>query len=192
MPNWCSNILTLKHEDPNMLKKFKKAFLEEKVCQTFLPEPNWREIILNEKIKELKKSLNKIGREASSKLIEDLNIEAVKVTDSDLTQDLRWYEWRVANWGTKWDFGNVRGQMPIKKNEAECIFDTAWSPPLGLYKKLHKLGFDIKGLYSEPGAAFAGIWENGEDNCYEGSSAADFPDELVEAFKLKEEYEKAE
>lgn len=47
-----------------------------------------------------------------------------------------WYEWSVANWGTKW---NAYGQND-KRNTADTIhFETAWSAPLALIAELSKL-----------------------------------------------------
>ena len=44
-----------------------------------------------------------------------------------------WYEWRIANWGTKW---NAYGQND-KRNIGDTIhFETAWSSPLGLIAEL--------------------------------------------------------
>lgn len=41
-----------------------------------------------------------------------------------------WYDWRVANWGTKWDAWDSRVDW-------ECIqFTTAWSPPDYWYEAL--------------------------------------------------------
>lgn len=75
-----------------------------------------------------------------------------------------WYNWRVENWGTKWDI-----DLDIKEESADgkslvVYFDSAWSPPLEAYQKLEKMGFAIDALYSEPGMCFAGRYRDGADD----------------------------
>ena len=42
MPNWCSNSLTLKHDDPAMIDKAVAGFTEGKLLETFVPyEGEW-------------------------------------------------------------------------------------------------------------------------------------------------------
>lgn len=47
-----------------------------------------------------------------------------------------WYEWRIANWGTKW---NAYGQNDERNTEDTIHFETAWSSPLDLIAELSKL-----------------------------------------------------
>ena len=98
-----------------------------------------------------------------------------------------WYSWQINNWGTKWDIGADIGTEKEERyglkatrvdNEVCCSFDSAWSPPLGLYEKLVELGYDVKATYWEPGMAFCGIWDNGDDNYIEYSSS-DNPEETI-------------
>ncbi len=74
-----------------------------------------------------------------------------------------WYDWSIANWGTKWqpticvDFGDTW---------ASSDFLTAWSPPEGIYNAL-VLQFpdlEITWHYSEPGAGFSGDFDTGQTN----------------------------
>jgi hypothetical protein len=64
-----------------------------------------------------------------------------------------WYDWRVTNWGTKWDVVDVEitqsltlhddeeDQEPSSMN-ASFSFNcwTAWSPPIPVWDKLHEMG----------------------------------------------------
>jgi hypothetical protein len=79
-----------------------------------------------------------------------------------------WYDWNVANWGTKWDvtLENVERQ---DANTVTAAFESAWSPPTGAYERLMELGFEIEAFYYEPGMCFVGKWDNGEDDYYEYS-----------------------
>lgn len=87
-----------------------------------------------------------------------------------------WFDWCVDNWGTKWDIGADIGtdhaeryglKATVVDNEANCSFDSAWSPPIGLYEKLVELGYKVHASYFEGGMAFGGIYQNGHDNYME-------------------------
>jgi len=53
-----------------------------------------------------------------------------------------WYDWSIANWGTKWNaYSFVPGEIVEDDNEAgvftyEFRFDTAWSPPTPVFEVL--------------------------------------------------------
>lgn len=97
------------------------------------------------------------------------------------------YEWCVSNWGTKWDI-----QTNFSEVEDQCLtlnFDTAWSPPLPVYAALQDQGFEVQAFYYEPGMAFAGMWTNGQDLCYDIPFTADqvektLPKELDDMFTI--------
>ena len=81
---------------------------------------------------------------------------------AELLETDTWFDWRVHNWGTKWDAAEATvGQ--IQGDALLLVFDTAWSPPLGVYARLHELGFDVFATYAEQGIGFAGAWINGRD-----------------------------
>lgn len=40
-----------------------------------------------------------------------------------------WYDWRINNWGTKWDTDDVDVQK-LDDNNYRLYFTTAWSPPI--------------------------------------------------------------
>ena len=46
-----------------------------------------------------------------------------------------WYNWRVDNWGTKWNVDDEVSVIDYRDNEYEILFDTAWSAPFGIIKK---------------------------------------------------------
>ena len=87
-----------------------------------------------------------------------------------------WYDWCISNWGTKWDIGADVGtekeeryglRATVVGNQANCSFDSAWSPPVGLYEELVELGYNVKASYWEPGMAYCGLYDNGVDNYIE-------------------------
>jgi hypothetical protein len=90
-----------------------------------------------------------------------------------------WYDWRVDNWSTKWDINEIYGEAVrthIGDDESEISFgfDSAWAPPIGAYEYWisENSNCSIRATYYEPGCDFMGIWDNGEDTCYEVSTIA--------------------
>jgi hypothetical protein len=105
-----------------------------------------------------------------------------------------WFDWCVTNWGTKWDVGADVGtereerhglRATVVGNQANCSFDSAWSPPIGLYEKLVELGYNVKASYWEPGMAFCGIYDNGFDNYVEYTSKDMIPVALWNEFDME-------
>ena len=106
-----------------------------------------------------------------------------------------WYDWCVSHWGTKWDVGADIGtekeeryglRATVVGNQANCSFDSAWAPPIGLYEELEDLGYNVKASYWEPGMAFCGIWDNGFDNYIEYQSKDTIPVALWNDFGMEE------
>jgi len=80
---------------------------------------------------------------------------------ADGTQDTRWYDWRLQNWDTKWDAGDVNIEEQTWEDELESFqatFNTAWSPPEAVCCRLRDLfpNVSISWFYDEPGCQFAG------------------------------------
>ena len=81
-----------------------------------------------------------------------------------------WYNWRVNNWGTKWDVSDEGLEFIDNGDGTASIsgwFDSAWAPPIGAYEQL-AADFDscvIDCSYYEPGMDFGGFWssENGDE-----------------------------
>jgi hypothetical protein len=106
-----------------------------------------------------------------------------------------WYGWQINNWGTKWDIGADMGtdreeyhglKATRVDSQVSCSFDSAWSPPIGLYDKLVELGYTVRASYWEPGMAFCGIWNDGADNCIEYTDKDMIPVALWNDFGMEE------
>lgn len=106
-----------------------------------------------------------------------------------------WYGWCIQNWGTKWDIGADEGtdheeryalRATVVDNEANCSFDSAWSPPIGLYNKLVELGYKVHASYFEPGMAFCGIYTDGYDNCIDYQDKDMIPVGIWNEYNLSE------
>lgn len=158
MPNWCNNSVTLKHKDPAMIERAHKALADGKFLQEFFPCPQ-------DLIDTVAGFPGEDKREAHEAQVKS-NIENHGYAN--------WYDWNVANWGTKWDIGGDDGLIQkLDANTLEASFDSAWAPPTQAYEKLIELGFYIKAYYDEPGMAFCGVWtgdeEDFQDDYYEYS-----------------------
>ena len=125
----------------------------------------------------------------NGRLLDELVPMPTSTRDSD-----GWYDWAVNNWGTKWDVGGDHYDPEIS-NDGHTVtfnFDSAWSPPLAAYEAMLDLGFDVEGMYYESGMAYAGIWSNGSDDCYDLSEMNSqevedtLPEVLNECFAISE------
>lgn len=75
-----------------------------------------------------------------------------------------WYEWNIANWGTKWDSPVSLDNVYVKEGLMDFYEDTAWSPPVAFYRYMSNNGFEVEAGYYEPGSGFYGNFMNGCDS----------------------------
>ena len=87
--------------------------------------------------------------------------DMIKPTPLDLLEGQGWYDWRIKNWGTKWDATIISATR--KKNVATLYFETAWAPPIEIYKVLEEEGFKVEATYVEQGMQYAGHYKKGVD-----------------------------
>ena len=142
MPNHCHNRVTFYSEDTTVIQRLYNIFKSDNIFTQFIPEPDW------------KTTPNEKG---------ELPIQPEK--DSmmppqfpDGTTDDRWYSWRLANWGTKWDAYEVEIDDSEMHYGFEVSFDTAWSPPEEICYAI-KEQFDdlsVSWFFDEPGMEVAG------------------------------------
>ena len=85
-----------------------------------------------------------------------------------------WYDWRVSNWGTKWDIDPKEGLEFTDNGDGTAQisgwFESAWAPPIEAYNTFIEDmdGCSLVADYHEPGMDFAGIYDNGDDQYMEG------------------------
>ena len=159
MPNWCNNSVTLRHKDPAMIERAHKALAAGEFLQEFIPCPQ-----------ELRDTV--AGFLGEDKRAEH---EAQQARNAEKYGHANWYDWQIANWGTKWDVGGDDGLIQkLDPNTLQASFDSAWSPPINAYEALMEMGFEIKAYYDEPGMAYCGLWEDGVDDYreYSGETSA--------------------
>jgi hypothetical protein len=176
MPNWCNNSVEIYHTDPAMIERVRKGFNDGGLFSELIPCPQ-----------ELTDTVS--GSMGEDKRAEH---EAQQAANVEKYGYPNWYDFCVNEWGTKWDVGadgNPAQDIPCG---LMLSFDSAWSPPIGAYEKLTEQGFRIRAMYYEPGMAFAGVWEEGNDDYYDYGSmnskeiAETLPVELDEAFGISE------
>ena len=93
-----------------------------------------------------------------------------------------WYDWRVTNWGTKWDIADEGLEYVDNKDGTGHItgwFDSVWGPPVDAYNTFldDMDNCSISATYEEGGMDFAGIYEDGDDQYMEG--LADWCEKVV-------------
>lgn len=183
MPNWCNNVMTISHPDPAMIQKAADAWNESKFLATLVPEPDYSVTPVAKTFPELSAQFAKTEEEK----------EAALKNEPAISED-SWWDWRVQNWGTKWDIGyskELDNLAEIQDGEFKVFFDSAWSPPCGAYQSLEDKGFKIKAHYYEPGCGFVGYWECGVDECYSVPAdpediEAEIPDFMINEWDLVE------
>lgn len=105
-------------------------------------------------------------------------------TTSPSEDGVDWYNWRVNNWGTKWEVSSEGLELSEDGTEITGWFDSAWAPPLGAFDHYIRANEDVDLVcyYEEGGMDFAGRWDNGDDQYLEGIT------ELVENYVKTGEY----
>ena len=177
MPNWCNNSVEIYHNDPKMLERVREAFNKGALLAEFIPIPQSLRIVA--------------GCAGSADSPEQIALVEAEENNIKVHGYKNWYDYCVNEWGTKWDVG---GDNPVQDIPGGLMlgFDSAWAPPCAAYEKLQEMGFRITAMYYEPGMAYAGVWDNGNDDYYEyggmdSKEIADtLPAELDEAFCISE------
>jgi hypothetical protein len=159
-----------------MIERVRTAFNGEGLLQEFIPVP--------EDLRNIVAGSVPVAEEAAHLAKEQANRDKYGYTN--------WYDYCVNEWGTKWDIGANGNPAQDIPGGLMLGFESAWAPPVGAYEKLTEQGFRITAMYYEPGMAFAGIWEEGNDDYYEYNGmdskqiAEELPAELDEAFGISE------
>jgi hypothetical protein len=140
MPNWCDNDLYIYGSEED-LKKIKEQVTNEAGEFDFgkiIPEPDTPDYFTD--------NLSWEDREK---------------------HPLNWYEWRIENWGTKWNASESVITEVVKNETLQAWFQTAWAPALPITIALSKQypNVTIEHKFIEEGMDFCGVLEikNGEE-----------------------------
>jgi|TARA_R110000851_G_scaffold26927_2_gene75995 hypothetical protein len=145
MPNWCSNEVQIDGNEKDIAKFKEECFTDHKGVAVLdfskvLPEPDY------DKPKKDGTHNNGVQTEPSSVMPD-------------------WWTWRNDNWGTKWNLvpnhdGDLTAYMTVEDGEdyISLEFDTAWSPPNGIYEAIVEKypDLDINWFYREDGVQISG------------------------------------
>lgn len=161
MPNWCNNYLSIKTSDKKLYNKIKKHmeqgakkdkegnFTEVGLLGLLYPEPDYERV-------EVKEAFGKgIAKKSEA-----------------------WWDWRVTNWGTKWDIrsDDILGDLTCvaddksREYEIELDFDSAWSPPIEWLRyceqKYERQNLTFHLTYFEGGMGFGGVYDTASGDAY--------------------------
>jgi hypothetical protein len=164
MPNWCENTVTIRHDDQDKLIKLHEAMIAGNFLKTVIPIP---EELKNELTSSYGGEDKEFKDKLRSKLKKKYGYES-------------WYDFCIARWGTKWDVEIFEPELNDK--EILAYFNSAWSPPIGVYEELTRQGFDVDAKYCEFGMGFAGTYSSEEGECHYGFN--DLPDDLDKEFGI--------
>jgi len=174
MPNWCMNEVEIKG-NPEVLKKLVERINKDGLLNSIKPLP---------------KELKDLPSPPESKEIEEKMMEKYGAKD--------WYDWSVKNWGTKWEIDNEGLTVNLEGENLHLVFNSAWSPPVVAMNTLLLADCvdELRLSYFEPGACFAGVYDNGINTTLEDvdemSNETGLMAELEERFGISGWYEDCE
>ena len=171
MPNHCSNRVSFYSDNESDIQKLHSIFLKGlenddevdtgTVFGHFIPEPDWSTIPLHENdVKEYSFSnpRGEVGECPKMIIDKDKPFRSGLRFESTDVMDDRWYNWRVQNWGTKWDCYTLEIDDSDLPHGFEVTFETAWSPPEEVCSAIREQypNVSISWFYDEPGCEIAG------------------------------------
>lgn len=175
MPNWCSNYVTITAPAKQVFDNF---------MQHMEAHWSWNP---NE-MDEYKASDEPAG--FCSYFLPEPEYEVKEAADPKQFVMPDWWNFRVENWGTKWEVSFDKQDCDIDEEELSIrfFFDSAWSPPVGVYEAAVDQGWKVDATYCEPGMAFIGFFDTDwGDNTYElgDRRTTDAPEWLVDAYECE-------
>ena len=178
MPNWCNNTITIQGPT-DTLKPLWDETQKTGLLQAMKPMP-----------KELENTTSPAPQEGEPQpLVDGFD---------------NWYDWRVSNWGTKWDV-DTEGLEYTDNGDGTAVisgyFESAWSPPIDAYQTFcdDMDNCSLDAYYDEGGMDFAGHWYDGVDDFCDnvseyarnviknGDSGSDLYDHLDDYLELTEQ-----
>ena len=150
MPNWTQNEVTFSSAKTTNIKKIKEIFEKGSPFGQLIEEPKWDSVPLNGNEKVSYYQDKSLGKKGELPIIEEFKLnngEVMKLFRFKSTneQDTRCYSWRLEKWDTKWDVPKDGIEITEINNGHIVIgFNTAWSPPISIYKKLRDKFKDVK------------------------------------------------
>ena len=178
MPNWCNNTITIQGPTDTLKPLWDEA-QKTGLLQAMKPMP-----------KELENTTSPAPQEGEPQpLVDGFD---------------NWYDWRISNWGTKWDVDSEGLEYTDNGDGTAVIsgyFESAWSPPIDAYQTFcdDMDNCSLDAYYDEGGMDFAGHWYDGVDDFCDnvseyarnviknGDSGSDLYDHLDDYLELTEQ-----
>ena len=178
MPNWCYNSLRVSGP-AGEVKKFREAVTKDEgehgprfTMEGLWPTPPE---LLNESSPAMYRGdAEDVEAKAEWQRHHDSLIEQYGAAD--------WYEWRISNWGTKWDAADSEFSSDEDHPEQHLgypvlniSYSTAWSPNSGFIRWVSEVFPELhfRLLYEEAGMGFCGVLV-----CEAGEVLADMEEDL--------------
>jgi hypothetical protein len=142
MPNWTSNHISAEGEAADI-----RAFLEAVKWEDKIFDFN-RLIPMPELLKRTGSGFRTIDGKNVESWIEDEDSKGKAVARCFTSEEHReleqigysnWYDWAVANWGTKWNACHIDILDSSEYGYAEISFDTAWDAPVPVLLKMREM-----------------------------------------------------
>lgn len=161
MPNWCSNYLEITAESKDKIDEVLEAIRsDEEPLSLEVIAPTPAELLgRGRDCKPSGLPLEEVLEASHKRLMDVCNGRAKDYQD--------WYEFRLGEWGTKWELEGVYLEE-VMDNAVRLEFTSAWSPPDKIVDKLMDKYPEVHfALYFyEPGCVFAGVYGTDGDTCY--------------------------
>jgi hypothetical protein len=146
MPNWCDNTLNIQGP-ADTLKNLWDEANKTGLLNAMVPMP-----------KELEGTTSPTPKGSKQPKVDGFD---------------NWYDWRIANWGCKWDV-DMEGLQYIDYGDGtatiEGWFASPWAPPTNAYDTFldDTDNCSLESFYEEGGHDYAGHYDNGSDDCIVG------------------------
>jgi hypothetical protein len=154
VPNWCSNRLTIKGDRTEVIKFLEIAGDDNSILADALLAAR----VINPD-NEMGIAAAVIASAGQRELVTFNGHVPQPSFDGD-----DWYSWRVSNWGTKWDLGDLDiGKLEVIDDSAlvEFFFQTAWAAPSEWFVAVAKAHptLQLQMVWNEE-QGFAGIYDS--------------------------------
>ena len=173
MPNWTANSLKLTAKNAQSEAKLAELMHELTHAHAADEVPQ----IFN-KIRPIPQQLQIVAGWLG-KGEEQAKLEAAQQLNLKLYGYKNWYDFCIAEWGTKWE-PRLDENVPfdLSGHVLTVWFDTAWAPPIPIYHALEAMGFEVEATYIECGMGFVGYYKAGTDTTedFEQFSTIDEPE----------------
>lgn len=185
MPNWCANSLRLTTKTEEHVALIIKIIVAIKDAQKKDENPRIFNII-----KPMPDELREVTKGYFADDAERAENDKKRAECAEKYGYTDWYDWSLGEWGTKWDASDVFHTVE-PDGSLLLTFDTAWSPPIELYKTLEDMGFKVSAGFVEQGVNYIGYYVDGVDHTeeitYESNPEEDEDeDEYNDPFDLSE------